>query len=93
MSDTVTLLLPVGAPYQALGSELARKYIEIAGGSPAEADAGAESVAAALSRAAGGAAAATEMTVTFALEAGRVDVSVRCGDRSAEARQLVPART
>jgi protein-L-isoaspartate O-methyltransferase len=92
MSDPVQLLLPSEEAYRALAPELAGKYLEIAGGSGAEAAALVESVSAAVSSVASDAPADIDVQLAFAHEAGSIEVRVRCGDRSATVMQPLPAR-
>jgi len=92
MSDPVQLLLPVEEPYRALAPELARKYLEIAGGSAAEAAALAESVSEAVSTLTGGAASDADLSLAFEHNGGSVAVRVRCGEQSTTVSQALPAR-
>jgi hypothetical protein len=91
MSEPVTLLVPVEDRYRDLAIELARKYREIAGGSPADADALAGAVRAALDTmtAAG---AETEAHLAFRLDAQGVEIDVRCGSQSSTVTKPLPAR-
>jgi 2-methylaconitate cis-trans-isomerase PrpF len=92
MSDPVQLRLPAEEAYRALAPEVARKYLEITGGSSTDAAALAESVSAAVAALAGGAAPEADLTLAFEHDTGSLEVRVRCGDRSTTVTQLLPAR-
>jgi hypothetical protein len=92
MSDSVTLLVPVDATYRVLAPDVARKFLEIAGGPAGDADALAESLAAALTRLTEGAAAGAGVSLDMGVDAGSVEIRLRCGDRSAVVTHPLPAR-
>ena len=92
MSEPVTLLVPVENRYRDLAPELARKYMEIAGGSPTDAGALAASVRAALDEMASATGADEEAHLTFRVEAQGVEIEVRCGGRSSIVTKPLPAR-
>ncbi len=92
MSDPVTLLVPVEAAYRVLGPELARKYLEIVGGSESDAHALAESLTAALPDLTQGAAAEAGVALALSVERGVVHVRMSCGDCSTLVTQPLPAR-
>jgi hypothetical protein len=92
MSDAVTLLVPVDATYRVLAPEVARKYLEISGGSSSDADALSASLTAALATLADAANRDAGVTLELTVEAGSVEVRLRCGDRSLVVTQPVPAR-
>jgi hypothetical protein len=92
MSDPVTLLVPVDASYRALGPELARKYLEIVGGSESDAHELSESLAAALPSLIQGAAAGAGLALALSVDGGVVQVRLSCGDRTTLITQPMPAR-
>jgi len=91
MSEPVTLLVPIGDRYRDLAIELARKYMELAGGSPADADGVAAAVKTALHEveASGH---AEDASLTFRVDAGGVEIDVRCGRQSSAVIKPLPAR-
>jgi len=92
MSDAVRLLIPIEGAYRSLGVEMARKYLELAGGSQQEADALADAVTGALTRFAGRTPADAEVALAFAHEAGSIDVEVRCAGQVDTITQPIPVR-
>ena len=92
MVDPVTLLVPADEPYRGLALDLARKYLEIAGGSAGDGDALADAVAAALTQVAGQAAPGVEIAIAFAQKDGGVGVQVRCGRESTSVSQAVSVK-
>jgi anti-sigma regulatory factor (Ser/Thr protein kinase) len=91
MSDGFTLSLPADARYRGLASEIARKYAEYAGGTPADATALSEAVAGAVERAAGEAADG-DIQLAFRADPSGVDVTLHWAGRSSELRHPLPAR-
>ena len=91
MSDPVTLVLPVEERYRALAPDLARKYMEIAGGSASDANALADELRLALDQLATAERADAEIQLVFHVDPRGVDVHVRCGDRSAMVAKALPA--
>ncbi len=92
MSEPVTLLVPVDERYRELAPELARKYMEIAGGSVTDAGALAAAVRAALAELTAAAGAEGEVQLAFRVEAQGVEIHVRCGGRSSIVTKPLPAR-
>ena len=90
MSDPVKLLVPADGPYEALGAALARKYVEIAGGTARDAAALADALSAAAARTTKDAGRDAQLALTFELEAGSVVVQVRCGGESVTVTQPIP---
>jgi len=92
MSESITVIVPAEASYRVLAPELAGKYMELVGGSAIDAKA----VADELSRALGDMATVTgsdaHIDLTFRTDAGGVEITLRCGDRSAVVKQPLPAR-
>jgi hypothetical protein len=92
MSEPVTLLVPVEDRYRDLAVELARKYMEIAGGSSADADALASAVRGALDKMNAALGADGEAQLAFRLDAHGVEIDVRCGSQSSTVTKPLPAR-
>jgi hypothetical protein len=92
MADVVTLLVPLEEAYRALGPEMAKKYLELSGGSAKDADALAAALNAALAEVAGGAPPNADVAIEFEHEAGGIDVHVKCGGRTTVVSQPLPAR-
>lgn len=92
MSDPVTLLVPVEGAYRVLAPEVARKYLEIVGGSASEAQTLTDSLTTALASLTQGAGAEAGVALALSVEAGVVEVRIRCGDRSTVVTQPMPAR-
>jgi len=94
MSDPVTLLLPVEERYRALAGELARKYVDIAGGSADDAQALSNQLGDALTQLTGVPVAddGAEFSLGFQVEAGQVEILVRCGERTLSVTHAVSAR-
>ena len=88
MSDPVTLVVPADARYRTLAPELAGKYVEIAGGSAADAKTLSEAVLRALTTLT---AAGADIDVAFHSEGSRVEITLRCGGRSAVVKHLLRA--
>jgi hypothetical protein len=92
MSESVTLLVPVEERYRNLAVELARKYVEIAGGSSADADALGVALRASVEEMTKTAGADEEMHLAFRVESHGVEVHLRCGKRSSIVTKPLPAR-
>lgn len=88
MSDTVNLLVPADGRFRAIGPELAGKFCVAQGGSEADA----ASVSAAVTEALSDLAAdgTGEVSMDFRLQAGQVEVTVRCDGRSSVVTQPLP---
>jgi hypothetical protein len=91
MSEPVTLLVPIEESYRGIGPALARKYLEIAGGSSQDGESLAASVTGALAQLVGSEASAANIEMIFTHERAAIDVRVRCGDRTATVTQPLPA--
>jgi len=92
MADAVTLLVPLEEAYRALGPEMAKKYLELSGGSAKDGDALAAALSAALADVAGGAPPEADVALAFEHEATGIDVHVTCGSRTTVVSQPLPAR-
>lgn len=87
-----TISMPVEAPYLELASDVAGKYVELAGGSAADASALAASVASEVGRLSTDSNGHAVVEMAFALEAEAIGVTLTCDGRSVTVRQPVPAR-
>ena len=84
MADAFTLQIPVDAPYRALVPEVAARYAELSGGSPADAAALASALQTAVDRLASHAAADAHVDLAFRPQAGGMHVELSCnGHREA----------
>jgi len=92
MSEPLTLVVPVDARYRVLGPEIAAKFAEISGGSPADGEALADSLTSALEQIAVGAADGDHIDLKIDIQPAGVEIQVRCGDRSSVVTQPLPAR-
>jgi hypothetical protein len=92
MSEPVTLLVPVEERYRDLAPELARKYMELAGGSSTDATALADAVRATLAEMATSQGADEDVHLAFRVETQGVEIQVRCGSRSSIVTKPLPAR-
>jgi len=92
MNDVVTLLVPTEERYRAIVPDIARKYVEIAGGSAADADAVVDRLHGALTQLAGAASGDSEIALVFQIDQGAVEFVVQCGGRSVTVTQPLPAR-
>ena len=90
MSDPVKLLVPADSPYETLGADLARKYVEMAGGTARDAAALADALSAAVTRTTNAAGRDAQVALTFELKAGSVVVHVRCGGEADTVTQPIP---
>jgi len=88
MSDTVNLLVPADGRFRAIGPDLAGKFCAAQGGSEADV----ASVAAAVTQAVRDLAPddTGEVAMDFRTQAGQVEVTVHCGDRSTVVTQALP---
>ena len=91
MSDPVTLLVPSEERYRQLASDVARKFMDIAGGSASDASALAGDVEAAVARLAaeGGGA---DVQLAFRIAPTAIEIHLRCAHRSAVVTKPVPAK-
>ena len=80
MPQPFELEVPADERYRVLAPEVAGKYVEVLGGSAADARAFSEALVAAMGKVANGH--ADVMQLKFTLRTGGVHVTVRCGDKS-----------
>jgi hypothetical protein len=80
MPQPFELEVPADERYRVLAPEVAGKYIEVLGGSAAEAQAFSEALVAAMGKVANGH--ADVLRLQFELRTGGVHVTVRCGEQS-----------
>jgi len=92
MSVAFTISLPAESPFRELASDVAGKYVELVGGSAADAEALASSVAGEIETLAGGPGAAVDVRLVFEPTATGVDVTVQCDGRTAVVTRPLPAR-
>lgn len=91
MSDPVNLLVPMDARFRAIGPELAGKYCAALGGSEADAVSVASAVTRAVDDFAATAGTTDDVAMDFRAPAGQVEVTLRCGGRSAVVTHPLPA--
>ncbi len=92
MNDVVTLLVPIDERYRAIVPEIARKYVEVAGGSPAEAEAVVDRLHGAIAQLTGAATGQSQVTLRARIDGGSVEFELRCGSESLSLTQPLPAR-
>jgi hypothetical protein len=93
MADALLLTLPVAAAFRTLGPQIAARYAEIAGGTPADSTALSAALAETLEGLAAAAGPDAALALRFQKRADGIEVEARCGDRSATVRQtVVPQR-
>lgn len=93
MSMPFTLTVPAEAKYRPLVPEVARKYVELSGGSPADAQALAAAVGEAVDGLVNGAGSGASVALEFRLAAAGLEITVRCDGRSAVVKHPLPTRT
>lgn len=81
MPQPFELEVPADERYRGLAPEVAGKYVEVLGGSAADAKALADALVAAMGKVANGH--ADVLRLQFELKTGGVHVTVRCGEQSA----------
>ena len=87
VADSVKLDLPVAPAYRPLALDLARKYVESAGGSSADADATSQALAAALDKTTRAANPDANVQLTFSRGAAEVQLQITCGGTTATITQ------
>jgi hypothetical protein len=92
MSETLTLTVPADARYRVLGPEVAGKFAELVGGTPADGKALADAVSAALADVVDGSEDGSRVDLTFQTETGGVDVTIRCASRSSVVKHPLPVK-
>jgi hypothetical protein len=92
MAVAFTISLPATGAFRNLAAEVAGKYVEIVGGTPADADALAGSVVGEIASLAGDDADARDVQLVFEASPTGVDVTVQCEGRSAVVTRPLPAR-
>jgi hypothetical protein len=94
MVDAFSLIVPTDPTFASLAPEVATRYAELAGGSPADAQAVGAALSAALARVSEGAVAGEHVDVAFRPEAGGVHVDLRCAGKTETINVTIPvART
>jgi hypothetical protein len=91
MTDPVTLRVPLDESFRELGPDLARKYLEIVGGSAQDAGTLAAALTAALARLAGPAGSGGDVAITLSHERASVEARIECGVQTATVTQPLPA--
>ena len=79
VADSVKLDLPVASAYRPIALDMARKYVESAGGSSADAGAAAEALAPVLDQTTASAHADASVQVIFSRGEAEVQMHVTCG--------------
>jgi hypothetical protein len=92
MNELVTLLVPVEERYRAMVPDVARKYVELAGGSTSDAESIVDRLQAALAQLAAAAAGDAQITLACQVREGSVEIVAECGERSMTVTQALPAR-
>lgn len=90
MSDAFKLQVPFEAAYRALVPEVASRYAELLGGSPADTVAFAAAVTSAIDRLGAGAGPDTHVDLTFRPAGTGVQVEVSCRGRRATVNVTIP---
>jgi hypothetical protein len=91
MSLPFTMTVPLDARYRVLAPQVAGKYAELQGGSPADGEALARALADALEAMAAAAGADAHADLVFRREADGVEIEVQSGSRSSRLRHRLPA--
>jgi len=91
MSEPLTLVVPVEPRFRALAPELAHKYVELAGGSAADAKTVEDALRASLEALAATAATDGEVSLTFRVEAHGVEIAVASAGHASVIKQPLPA--
>ena len=92
MSEPFSLTVPADPRYRGLGREVASKYVEMSGGSEADAAAFAEAVVDALNALAHGATNGAQIALQFRPTSSEIEVQLACGARTSVVRHRLPAR-
>jgi len=92
MSEPFSLVVPVDAPFRAVASEVAGRYVELAGGSPADGAALAGALTSALEKMAAAARGDGGFELAFGVERGGVRITVQGAGQSTTITQPVSTR-
>jgi hypothetical protein len=90
MLDAFTLIVPTDPTFESLAPELATRYAELAGGSPADAQAAGAALRAALARVSVGAVPGEHADLAFRPEAGGVHVDLKCAGNTETINVTIP---
>jgi len=86
-----SLSLPLDSRYRVLAPEVAGKYAELLGGSPADAECVAGAVSAALDEFAAGSSPDALVDMKFRREADGIHIDLHCGARTSTLKHLLAA--
>ena len=89
MSDSFQLTLPAAPPYLTLAPDVAARFAELVGGTPADGRAFSAGLADALTGLVAGAPADAEIAMRFRAQSEGLEVELRCGARTATVRQAM----
>jgi len=92
MSEPFSLRVPAQAPFLGIAPEVASRYVEMVGGSPADGAALASALTAALETLAAGVRDGEAIDLAFAVEPGGVRITAQSAGRSTTITQPVSAR-
>jgi hypothetical protein len=92
MHEAVTLLVPIDERYRAIVPDIARKYVEIAGGSPSDVESIVDRLHGAIAQLTTAAAGESQIALVFQVDQGSVEFVVQCGGQSLTVTQPLPAR-
>jgi hypothetical protein len=92
MSEPFKLTVPADPRYRALGAEVAGKYVEVAGGSEADATALAGALSEAMTDVVDGAANGADVELAFQPTSEGLEVQLACGARTSVFRHRLPVR-
>jgi len=90
MLDAFSLIVPTDPTFESLAPELATRYAELAGGSPADAQAAGAALRAALARVSQGAVPGEHVDLAFRPEAGGVHVDLTCAGKTETINVTIP---
>ena len=90
MVDAFSLIVPADRSFESLAPELATRYAELAGGSPAEAQAAGAALREALSRVSAGAVPGEHAKLAFRPEASGVHVELSCAGKTETISVTIP---
>jgi hypothetical protein len=92
MSVAFTISLPAEPTFRQLAAEVAGKYVELVGGSAADAATLAASIGAEIDKLVDGSRSTGDVELVFESDATGIGVTVRCAGRSAVVKRPIPAR-
>ena len=90
MLDAFSLIVPADPSFESLAPELATRYAELAGGSPADAQAVGAALRGALERVSAGAVPGEHVSLAFRPEAGGVHVALSCAGKNETINVTIP---